>query len=410
MKNLIMLATILMLISCSEGGEKGKRIQTDMVATDNITEKVEGLGKIEPELDVKISSDVGGRILEINGKPGDTVKKGDVLIKIEPKNYIATHKRAKSSLLIAKANLNKAKNELERSKKLRENSLISEAEMEIIQANYDIQVAQQDQSRASEKEAREDLAKCTITSPIDGVITVKNKELGEIAQGSGFNLDILMEVADLTKMETIVEISENEIVKIAVGQECELEVDAFPGKTFRGVVTEIANSAMQSGMGTQEEVTNYEVKISIKDAEAFRPGMNVTSFIKTKFVSNAVLVPIQAVTARTNEPLKEKRTKEGDVASTEADKNKSFKDKRDQIKNEKKLEEVVFVVKEDNTVEKRTIIKGISDDNYYRVITGLKAGEQIVIGPFSVLSTKLKDGEKVRVDNEWFDKRNKKSN
>ena len=136
------------------------------------------------------------------------------------------------------------------------------------------------------------------------------------------------------------------------------------------VVTEIANSARQTGQGSQEEVTNYEVKISIKDKERFRPGMNVTAFVKTKFVSNAVLVPIQAVTARTNEPLKEEKTEEGEVASKETDKNKSFADKRDQIKNEKKLEEVVFVVKEDNTVEKRTIIKGISDDNYYRVISG----------------------------------------
>jgi len=256
MKQVFMLMGILLLISCSKE-DKGKRVQADFVTVDNITEKVEGLGRIEPELDVKISSDVAGRIIEINGKPGDKVEKGDILIEIDPKNYKAAHQRAKSGLVIEKANLKKAKNELERSKELRKNNLISDADLELAQANYDVRKEQLSQAISSEKEARENLEKCTIRSPISGVITKKNKEKGEIAQGSSFNLDILMEVADLSKMETVVEVTENEIVKVVVGQECELEVDAFPGKTFRGVVTEIANSANLTGAGTQEEVTNY---------------------------------------------------------------------------------------------------------------------------------------------------------
>ena len=136
--------------------------------------------------------------------------------------------------------------------------------------------------------------------------------------------------------------------------------------------------------------------------------MNVTAHVKTKFVENAILVPIQAVTARVNESITEAKTQEGEITSAEANKKKTFKDKRTQIKNEKKLEEVVFVVKNDQTVEKRSIVKGISDDTYYRILSGVNEGEQVVIGPFSELSTKLEDGDKVNVDNEWFEKKRKR--
>jgi HlyD family secretion protein len=406
LKKVILLSFIL-FFSC-ENEEKGKKVQAEIVGRDQIIEKVEGIGQIKPELEVKISSDVAGRIIEINGKPGDFVRKGDVLIKIDPKNYIAIQKRAASMLKSSEANLAKAKAEYNRSQELFEKGLISSAELEISEANYKVQKSQVDQARASLSEAEENLAKCTITAPIDGTITAKNKENGEIAQGSGFTLDVIMVIADLSKMETVVEVSENEIVKVNLNQECDLEVDAFPNKTFKGKVTEIANSAKTAGLGTSDQVTNFEVKISIVDKELrFRPGMNVTSFIKTSRKENTLLVPIQAVTARYNEPLEEKK-KDGEKKNHEKSKKLTIKEKREKIKHKKKIEEVVFVVTEDQKIEKRVITKGISDDNYYEVLSGVNEGEEVVTGPFKLLSSRLKDGDKVKVDNEWFERRLKR--
>jgi HlyD family secretion protein len=387
----------LFLASCA-GEDKGIEVQTAKIELRNITEKVEGLGRIRPELDVNITSDVSGRIIELNGLPGEHVKKGQVLVRIDPKNYETALQSSVSSLESAQANLKKASAELKRAKELFAKGFASQAELDIAVASYEVQLANKNQAQSNVDNARDNLSKCTIVAPIDGVITVKNKELGEIAQGSQFTLDVIMVVANLSTMETLVDITENDIVKVKVGQEVDLEIDAFPNQTFRGKVKEIANSATQSATGDQ--ITNFEVKILLlENNPAFRPGMNVTSKIKTNFVSDVVAVPIQAVTARVFELPKLKKSAEDANKEEAAEDDKDFLEKSADMKDSKKLEEVVFVVV-DGKVEKRAIVKSISDDNYYMVSSGLSEGEEIVVGPFKVLSTNLEGGEKVSVKND----------
>lgn len=398
MKQLItlMLSSIL-LFSCSEE-DKGEEVQTAKIKLRDITERVEGLGKIKPELEVKITSDVSGRIIELNGLPGDAVKKGDILVKIDPKNYETALQSSLSSLESANANLKKARAELNRAKELHSKGFASQAELDIAQASFEVQQAGRNQAKSNVDNARENLSKCTIKSPINGTLTVKNKELGEIAQGSGFTLDVIMIVANLSQMETVVDITENDIVKVKVGQEVDLEIDAFPNKTFRGVVKEIANSATQAA--ADEQITNFEVKISIVDNNSsFRPGMNVTSKIKTDFKADVVAVPIQAVTARVFELPKLEKSAEEANKDASVEKEKDFVEKTEDFKDSKKLEEVVFVVV-DGKAEKRAVIKNISDENYYVISSGLSEGDEVVVGPFKKLSTSLEDGDKVDVQNE----------
>ena len=403
MRNLLFLSILMFLFSCGSE-EKGTKVKTAKIKTRNITEKVEGLGKIQPELEVKITSDVAGRIVELNGMPGESVKKGQILAKIEDKNYRAAVERAKSSLKSSEANLQKVQGEWKRSKELKGKGLISDAELEIANANLKIQQASLEQSRASYKEALENLDKCIIRSPIDGIITVKNKEKDEIAQGSGFNLDVIMIVANLDVMETVVDVTESDIVKVKLDQKVDLEIEAFPETIFEGVVTEIANSA-KTNPGSSDDVTNFEVTIKIlKKNEAFRPGMNVTAAVKTNYRDNAVSVPIQAITARKEEKLKTEKSAE----EVNKDSDKDFVEVAETIKENRKLEEVVFVVN-NGTVEKRKIEKGISDDDYYEVLAGLLEGDEVVIGPFKTLSTNLKNEDKVLVDNKIKKRRNRRN-
>jgi HlyD family secretion protein len=393
-----LITLLVFLVACSSK-ETETKVQTDKIASHDIVEKVEGIGSIKPELEVKLTSDVSGRILEIYGKPGDNVREGQVLVRIDEKNYRAALERAESSKMSAEANLKKSKGELTRSTELRNKNLISQSELEIVQANFEIETAQLNQADASLREARENLAKCTVRSPINGTITIKNKEKGEIAQGSGFTLDVIMIVANLSKMETVVDVTENDITKVKLGQEVDLEVEAFNGKTFKGKVVEIAN-ASKSNVTATDKATNYEVKILIVDKnELFRPGMNVTAAIKTNYAMNVVSVPIQAVTARSPEELDLKKSPEEKNTEVAKANEKNFSDVKKEIKDSKKLEEVVFVVTADKLLEKRKVEKGISNDEFYQILSGLKEGDEVVVGPFSALSTVLKNGDKVVVDN-----------
>lgn len=395
----VLIALLVLLSSCGNGEEGGKVVQTAKVKRRTIIEKVEGLGQIKPELEVKVTSDVAGRIVEINGLPGDKVKKGDVLVRIDPKNYLNALESSRSSLESAEASLKKAKAELSRAKELFGKGFASQAELDVAQASYEVQLASRKQAKSNVDNAAENLRKCTIKSPIDGVITVKNKELGEIAQGSSFTLDVIMLVANLSSMETLVDVTENDIVKIKIGQDVDLEVDAFPNKTFKGRVKEIANSAKVDQSG-QAQVTNFEVKIAIVDNNlAFRPGMNVTAQVKTKVVEDVLSIPIQSVTARVGTKAKLVKSGEEQNRSEAEEKDKDFLEKADDIKDSKKMEEVVFLVA-GKKVEQRKVMKGISDDDYYQVLSGLDEGDEVVIGPFRMLSSRLKDGSRVKVKND----------
>ncbi len=395
----LVVASIVVAV-LSGGREKVVAVQVEKVQRRDVTQIVTGTGKIQPEVEVKISAEVSGEIIEMPVKVGQNVKKGQLLVKIKPDFYIARKeameanlKSAMAQLEIARANLSKAESEFKRAEELYSKKLISDAEYENIKTNYSVAKAQYasatsavEQAKASLKQAQEDLAKTVIYSPIDGVVTQLNAEIGERVVGtSQMAGTVIMVVADLSKMEARVDVSEVDVVHVSIGDTAILSVDAFPERKIKGVVYEISNAAKTRGLGTQEEVVNFEVKIRILDKDIqLRPGMSVTSDIITEKKYNVIAVPIQAVTVRS---LK-KNKQLANPGSPEEKKNS----KDDVV-------EVVFIV--ENGVAKMVPVKrGISGEIYVEIVEGLKGGEEVVVGSFRAINRDLEDGVKVRVQKE----------
>ncbi|CUS81388.1 efflux RND transporter periplasmic adaptor subunit [Candidatus Kryptobacter tengchongensis] len=385
----------------SGGREKVVAVQTEKISRRDITQIVTGTGKIQPEVEVKISAEVSGEIVEMPVKVGQSVKKGQLLVKIKPDLYIARKeameanlKSALAQLEIAKANLSKAESEFKRAEELYSKKLISEAEYENTRTSYNIAKAQYssassavEQARASLRQAEEDLAKTIIYSPIDGVVTQINAEVGERVVGtSQMAGTVIMVIADLSKMEARIDVSEVDVVHVSIGDTAILSVDAFPEKKLKGIVYEISNAAKTKGLGTQEEVVNFEVRIRILNKDiALRPGMSVTADIETEKKYNVIAVPIQAVTVRSL-----KKNKPVDNPSTELNTKKNDKDD---------MVEVVFIV--ENGVAKMVPVKrGISGEMYVEITEGLKGDEEVVVGSFKAINRELEDGVKVRIQKE----------
>jgi len=393
---IVIVVAVFVIVNVASKDE-GTEVQTEKAFLDDITQTVSGNGRIFPETEVKISARVPGKIVLMAVKEGDSVKAGEVLVRLEQEQYKASLARAKSSLNEAEANLNLANSELKRSKELYSQNLISIAELEVAQAKYDQALSSLQQREASVNEAKDALEWTVLSTPIDGGVTEKNKELGEMALGSQFQEDVILQVADLSEMEARIEVNENDIINVNLGDSSEVEIDAFPDTTFTGYVSEISNSAETRGLGTIEEVTNFQVKIRLVDRlPSFRPGMSATAEVATETRNNVLNAPIQSVTVRDRKTLTRKKgieEKEAEVPEEAT----SPKDKKS-VKKEDDLVEVVFVV-EEGIAHMRPVTLGISDDNYYEIKTGLQDGEEIVTGPFRVLSRTLKDGEKVAVNN-----------
>lgn len=396
----IVLVLAVIIIANVTSKEKGVEVQTEKTFIYDITQTVTGNGRIFPQTEVKISARVPGKILYIGVNEGDSVKAGEVLVRLEQEQYRASLERAKSALLEASANLKLAGNDLKRNKELRKQNLISDAELEVIQAKYEQALSVKQQREASVNEAKDALDWTVLSTPIDGVVTVKNKEVGEMALGSQFQEDVLLQVADLKEMEARIEVNENDIINVSLNDSSEIEIDAFPDTTFTGYVSEISNSAETRGLGTMEEVTNFEVKISLVDQlPSFRPGMSATAEIATETHKNVVNVPIQSVTVRDKETLKRKRGIEEKEPEKSAEETQEISPKEKKSrKDEDNLMEVVFVV-EDGIAHMRPVTLGISDDNYYEVVSGLQEGQEVVTGPYRILSRTLSDGDKVEVNN-----------
>lgn len=397
---LILIAGIAALIIVNlTSRDEGVEVQTEKVFRDDITETVTGNGKIYPETEVKISARVAGKITSITVEEGDTVRSGQVLVTLEQEQYQATLDRAEFALTEAEANLTLAKNELKRAKELYEKDLTSASTLETARAKYDQALSQMQQRKASVKEAKDALAWTVLSTPIHGVVIQKNKEVGEVALGSQFQEDVILVIADLKGMEARVEVNENDIIDVKLGDSAEVEIDAFPDTTFKGIVSEISNSAKTEGLGTVEEVTNFEVKIRLLDKlPSFRPGMSATADIATETHQDVLNVPIQSVTVRERRTLEKKRGIEEKNGKDKEDESLISKKEKRKKKKDEDLMEVVFVVNE-GIAEMRPVKIGISDDNYYEAISGVEEGEEVVTGPFRVLSRTLKDGQKVKVNN-----------
>ncbi len=364
-------------------------VQTEKVQRRTITQIVSATGKMQPETQVKMNAEVSGEIISLPIAEGERVVRGQLLCRIKPDAYQAQFERAQAALAMNQAALMKSEAEFTRVKELYAKKLVADADMDIARAGYESAKAAYDQSRASVKEARETLAKTTIYSPMDGVVSQLNCELGERVSGSTFTQGTeIMTIADLSRMEARVDVGENDVVLVAVGDTARVAVDAYPDRKFVGTVTQIANTAKSTGLGTQNEVTNFEVRILVHTPPgvSFRPGMSLTADIETETKPNVLAVPIQSVTVRM--PKKDMPAPEPqDAAQLDATKKKV----------EDKPDEVVFLVK-DGVATTAIVKRGISDDSYVEVSGKDLEGADVVSGPFKAINRELENGAKVKVE------------
>jgi HlyD family secretion protein len=391
----IVLVGLAALVFLGSKRETITTVQTDKVMKRNITQIVSATGKIQPETQVKINAEVSGEIIDLPVQEGQTVRRGQLLVKIKPDAYKAQLEQADASLKMAEAGLTKAEADYKRVQGLFAKQLASDADMDAARATLENAKASNDQAVSAVNQARDTYAKTSIYSPMDGTVSQLISELGERVSGSTFTLGTqIMTIADLTKMEARVDVGENDIVMVGIGDTTRIQVDAFPNQTFIGTVSRIANTATTTGAGTQSEVTNFEVRVSIMGADTvqFRPGMSMNADIETETHNNVLAVPIQSVTVRMPKiEKKDEGPKEGE-AQLSTGKSKLKEKEQD------KLAEIVFVVS-DGKVKAVKVKRGISNDTYVEITSGVKEGDEVVSGPFKAINKDLEDGSLVKVDN-----------
>ncbi|WP_367755334.1 efflux RND transporter periplasmic adaptor subunit [Flavobacterium sp. WC2430] len=404
---------IIALIALSKAGiignkDKGTEVEIAQVNTSTIVETVSATGKIQPEIEVKISSMVSGEIISLPVKEGQVVKKGELLVKINPDLYTSSLNRtiaglsgSKAGLTQADAQFNEAKSSYERNKTLFQKGIISKSDWDKAIASYEVAKATKQSAyfnvqsaSASVNEAKDNLGRTIIYSPADGTISMLNVELGERVLGTQQMTGTeLLRVANLNNMEVEVDVNENDIVKIKEGDEANVEVDAYLKKKFKGVVTSISNSA--SSTLTSDQVTNFKVKVRIvkesyqdllvgKPAtySPFRPGMTATVDIITKTKANVLNVPISSIVIKSDTAA----VKEIKMVETE-------EEKKAAPKSDKKFE-CVFV-KVGDKAKIRIIKTGIQDDTNIEILSGLQKGDVVITGPYTTVTKELNSGDKV---------------
>lgn len=398
----LLLLIVVLMVVFSGDKEKIVAVQTEEVTKRNITQVVAANGTINPVEKVELRPEVTGEIVQLPVNEGDKVKRGQLLIRLKPDQYIARRNKAEASLAFAEASLREREASLDeieanykRVKELFDKELASESDLEASNSSFIRAKSQVEAQKASVLQAKEnyndavvELAKTAIYAPLDGTISQLNVEKSERVLGSSFSQGThLMTVADLNQMEATVEVDENDVVLITVGDTASIEIDAFGEQKFNGVVTQIGNSAKTAGVGTQNEVVNFDVEIRLIDLdERIRPGMSCDADIKTDTKDDVYSVPIQSVTARI--PKKE------DVLNGENGEENNADERKEKLK----PVEVVFV-EEDNFAKMVEVETGISDDTYMEIISGLDEGQRVISGPYKAISKELDDSTKVRITN-----------
>jgi len=397
--------------------EKPIPVTTETAIRKTIVQTVSATGKIQPEVEVKISPEVAGEIIELPVDDGMEVKKGDLLVKVKPDSYKALLEQqeaaisaAKATNLQQKATMMKSEHDFKRAEELFQQKLISEQEYNAAEAaqdvaknTYESSLHEIERAEAGSSQARDQLSKTTIYSPIDGTITILNSKLGErlVATGQFAGTEV-MRVADLGHMEARVDVNENDVVNV------ELKIDAYGDRRFKGTVYQIGNTGKTTGSGTQEEVTNFEVKIRIEDHDVvLKPALSCTADIQTNEVKDVVAVPMQAVTIRTGDsnlsPEEIEKKKQKVAQRDKGDNNAEFVDgraeKAAQKEGREKLAKVVFL-KKGGKAEMAKVTTGISDDTYTEIKSGIQPGDEVISGSYSAISRKLKEGAKVTLDKE----------
>ncbi len=411
------------VVAISRKKEAGIPVTTEKAEIKSITQLVTATGKVQPEMEVKISPEVAGEIIEIPVKEGGAVKKGDLLVRIKPDTYQAQVDQQEAALassratsVLSQAHLTKAEQDFKQAQELYTKKLVSDADftaaktnLDVAKADFDSSLAQIRRTEGSLSQFKDQLNKTTIYAPMDGTISSLSSEVGERVVGTGsFAGTEIMRVADLSNMEVRIKVNENDIVNVKLGDHAAISIDAYPGRKFSGTVNEISSSAAgtgASGSGNNavptDDVTNFLVKIRITDRDAhLRPGMSGTVDIETQTVTNVVAIPVQSVTVRaaggkTSEEIQQAKAKEAKERSgNDLD---LAKEKEDARRNFEKLDRVVFI-KTGDTVKLRKVETGIADNTSIEIKSGLKAGEEIVSGSYAAISRKLKDGSKVMLE------------
>ena len=418
-------AALLVILAFIVAGKREKPIPitTEKAVRRTILQTVSATGKIQPETEVKISPEVAGEIIELPIEDGMQVKKGHLLVKIKPDSYKALLEQqeaaisaAKATNLQQKATMLKTEHDFKRAQDLFDKKLISEQEYNAAEAandvaknTYESSLHEIERAQASSSQARDQLEKTTIYAPMDGTVTVLNSKLGErLVATNQFAGTEVLRVADLSHMQAVVDVNENDVVNVKVGDKADVKIDAYADRRFQGVVQQIANTGKTTGTGTQEEVTNFEVKIRIDDHDvALRPALSCTADIETNMVKDAVAVPMQSVTIRTGDtnlsPEEIEKHKQK-IAARDKDDNKAELsndrfEKQTQKEEREKLVKVVFV-KNGNKAHKVKVTTGIADDSYMEIKSGIKPGDEVIAGSYSAISRKLKEGAKVAYDKE----------
>ncbi len=395
-------------------------VQAEEVIRRDIIHKVNANGKIQPEEEVQISSTITAWITSITVMEGDTVQPGQILISLDEKQYRAAYNQTLSGVKSAEANLKQVKAQKKRTESLFEKNLISKQELEQIEASFELASSQVDQARSLLLSREDELSKTKLLAPAYGIVTSLTKEVGEMAVGGMFNPGVVMTIADLTRMEVLVDVNENDVVTVTVGDTAEIEVDAFPDTIFYGMVSEIAHTAQSMNLGSQEQVTNFKVKVKMIDPPGnIRPGMSSTVNIITEIRNDAISIPIQSLTARSEnykrqakrKAMKKKggrkkgkggRRKMGDDAAAGSGDGGWKKDK---------MIEVVFILKDEFDGEEAPKDKkyavvmpvdvDVDSDTHYAVKSGVAEGDSIVTGSFKAISRELQHGTLVSVGEEF---------
>jgi len=403
--------------------EKPIPVTTEKAVRKTILQIVSATGKVQPETEVKISPEVAGEIIELPVEDGMNVKKGDLLVKIKPDSYKALLEQqeaaissAKATNLQQKATMLKTAQDLKRAEDMYAKKTISIQEYNAAQAaadvaknTYESSQHEIERAEAGSSQARDQLSKTTVYSPIDGTVTILSSKLGEriVATGQFAGTEV-MRVADLNHMEARVDANENDVVNVKVGDKANVKIDAYGDRKFHGTVYQIANTGTTTGAGTQEEVTNFQVKVRIDDHDVpLKPGLSCTADIETNMVKDTVAVPMQAVTIRTGEsnlsPEEIERRKMKAAARDQGDNNADYVNERQekaaQKEEREKLSKVVFL-KKDGKARSVKVTTGISDDTYMEIKSGVQPGDEVISGSYSAISRKLKDGAKVTYDKE----------
>jgi HlyD family secretion protein len=420
----ICLVLLLIIVwAVASRREKPIPVTTEKAVRKTILQTVSATGKVQPETEVKISPEVAGEIIELPVTDGMPVKKGDLLVKVKPDSYKALLEQQEAAISAAratnlqqKATMMKTEQDLKRAEDLFNKKLISVQDYNAAQAaddvaknTYESSLHEIERAQAGSSQARDQLSKTTIYSPIDGTVTILNSKLGErLVATNQFAGTEVMRVADLAHMEARVDVNENDVVNVKVDDKANVKIDAYGDRKFHGTVYQIANTGKTTGAGTQEEVTNFEVKIRIDDHDVgLRPSLSCTADIETNMVKDAVAVPMQSVTIRTGDSnlspeeieKKKQKTAQRDKGDNSADYVNERQEKVTQKEEHEKIAKVVFL-KKGSKAQMVKVTTGISDDTYMEIKSGVQPGDEVVAGSYSAISRKLKDGAKLTYDKE----------